>query len=431
MSDMKALQLLDDPKTAGLFRVLYGDEPETLAHHTGRYRQLVDKHRQIFSDDDVQLFSAPGRVEIGGNHTDHNAGQVLTASVDLDSIAAASASDDEHVTLYSEGYSDPFRVDLRSLEPDRTDDGTTALLKGIIKGLRDRGHRAGGMHICMSSDVLGGSGLSSSASLEMLIGTVLNAFYNDGQLDTLTLAQVGQYAENVYWNKPSGLLDQLACGLGGMVAIDFADARRPAIDHIAFDFHAQGYSLLVVNTGGSHGDLTEEYAAIPVEMRRVAAQLGGQVLREFSLQDVLNNIEDLRAHAGDRAVLRAMHYYAENHRVDQEVESLQQGDIGAFFELIKQSGTSSWKLLQNTYVATDPLHQSIPLALALTEHYLQAAGKGACRVHGGGFAGVILVFLANEHLSDYTRFMEQTFGPQSVTRLHVRPLGAIHLNAFP
>ncbi len=424
----KALEWVDSPLSQKKLTALYGGGEETLRDQRKRYHALIERYKSLFPDSDLHLFSTPGRTEIGGNHTDHNLGRVLAASVNLDAIAAAAATGDGTVTLESEGYGAPFRVRLDDLSFQESEKFTTAaLIRGIAAGLKQKKYRIGGFNACISSRVMVGSGLSSSASVEVLIGTIFNAMYNKNEIPPETLAMIGQYAENAYFGKPCGLMDQMTCAVGGFVTIDFRDPGRPEVRRIPFDFAPHHVRLLVVDTGGSHADLTEDYASIPREMRSVAGALGGKYLRDVSLQDLFGAIGKLRGKTGDRAILRALHFFMDNERVLRQVEALENNDFERFLELVNASGSSSMKWLQNCYAARTPHEQGVALALALSEHFLKTVGKGACRVHGGGFAGTIQVFIPEGYLSDYTDMIERVFGKNSVKALGVRPAGALQV----
>jgi galactokinase len=419
-------KLLHEPKFGEIISTLYGDDEKTIHHQIGRYENLVEQYRRHFADGDLQLFSAPGRTEIGGNHTDHNHGRVLAASVNLDSIAVASKRGDDTIAVFSTAYRDSFVVRLKQLEPNKKEEGTTtALIRGIAARFKELGFQIGGFNACVTSEVAIGSGLSSSASIEILIGTILSHFYNHGRIAPETLALIGQYAENNYFNKPCGLMDQLTIAVGGVVTIDFKDPQQSVFKKVNCDFGAQNYSVLVVNTGGSHADLTDDYAAIPREMKMVAQAFGKRVCREITMQDLTARIGELRPKVGDRAILRALHFLADNERVVEQVQALETGDFERFLRLVNESGNSSNKWLQNAYTTKAPSEQGINLALALTEAYLKKIGKGACRVHGGGFAGTIQVFLPNESLDEYVTRMQEVFGEHAVSVLRIRPLGSI------
>ncbi|HZJ58283.1 MAG TPA: galactokinase family protein [Clostridia bacterium] len=414
-----------------LFAGLYGQDAEIISYQKKRYSEIFHRFNELFPDSagHVQFFSTPGRTEVGGNHTDHNHGRVLAAGVTMDSVAAAAKTEDSLITLYSHGYDGVFQVDTHDLVArDDERETTHALIRGIATRFKELGLRVGGFNAYVSSDVLRGSGLSSSASIEVLIGTILSHLYNDGQVDVKLLAIIGQYAENVFFGKPCGLMDQMACAVGGFVTMDFKDPNDPKVEKIDFDFHSKGYSLLVVDTGGSHADLTEDYASIPIEMKAIAEALGAEVCRELTMKQVIDNIPMLRERVNDRAILRAMHFIKENNRVTKQVRALEEDDFTKFLSLIKESGNSSWKWLQNCYSAHAPLEQGVTLALALTEDFIGEIGKGACRVHGGGFAGTIQVFIPTGSVKGYIEEMEPIFGEGSVTVLGIRPLGTTRVN---
>jgi len=405
---------------------LYGTDPAIIAKQTSRYHGLIQEFQQRFQPANIHLFSAPGRTEIGGNHTDHNHGKVLAASISLDSIAAAAPTTDQRVTIYSAGYPTPFVVELNDLGLRTTEPRTTlALIRGMASRFQQLDYQIGGFNACVTSDVMIGSGLSSSASIEILIGTILNAFYNADFIAPLMLAQIGRYAENVYFNKPCGLMDQIACATGGIVAIDFENPEQPRVEEIEFDFANQNYSLLVVDTGVHHADLTDDYAAVPREMKAVAAQLGKNFCREISRDEILKNLHPLRSRVGDRAVLRALHFLDENERVDRQVTKLRVGDFLAFLREVTASGQSSMRWLQNCFTPQNVAEQSLMLALALTESFLNKIGAGAGRVHGGGFAGTIQVFLPSPFVVEFTELMEGVFKRGAVQVLSIRPLGPL------
>jgi len=423
---------LSGEKARDLFSKLYGQDPQIVEKQVHRYIQATVRFCELFpryDNQELYVFSTPGRTEIGGNHTDHNAGRVLAAGVSLDAIAVVTGSSDNVITVYSEGYPEPFTVRLDNLSPVKEEEGTTnALIRGIASRIKELGYKIGGFNAYITSDVLGGSGLSSSACIEVLLGNIINHLYNEGKIDGILLARIGQYAENVYFNKPCGLMDQIACAIGGFVTIDFKDSGNPLVKKIDFDFLSQNYSLLVVNTGGNHADLTDDYAAVPAEMKSVANALGKTVCREISMDELIENIPWLRDKVGDRAILRAMHFLGDDQRVVHQVEALEKGDFNEFLKLVNQSGNSSWKLLQNCFTTKNPQEQGITLALGLTEEFLKKTGKGACRVHGGGFAGTILVFMPNELLKEYIALIEKVFGSDAVTVLSIRSYGTLCIN---
>lgn len=402
--------------------------PEAVAKQKKRYTRLATGFRQQFGIPPEAFFSTPGRTEIGGNHTDHNHGRVLAASIDLDSIAAAAPADDMRVTLYSEGYDAPFSADLNDLSIRDEEKGTTtALVRGIAAGMKQAGYRIGGWKASMTSDVPVGSGLSSSASVEVLIATIFHVFYNGEHIDPITLARISQYAENVYFGKPCGLMDQTACAVGGIITIDFARPDAPEVERVDYDFKAGGYRLLVVDTGGNHADLTDDYASIPSEMRAVAGVFGKEVLRGITREQVLDNVSAIRRVCGDRALLRALHFIADNERVLKQVAALKKGEISRFLDLVSESGDSSYKMLQNIYSTHNVQEQGLSLALSLSQSFIRDIGTGACRVHGGGFAGTIQVFLPEAACSDYHTLMEPLFGHGRVLELSIRNEGACML----
>lgn len=430
MPDLEKLKfLIDQPGTDTFFRHIYGESEDRINRQKIRYTRLIEQYRMIFGDENVSLFSTPGRTEIGGNHTDHNAGRVLAASVNLDSIAVASRNEHGKMILYSEGFSDPFIVDVSDLARKSSEDGsTTALLRGIAFRFKEMGYSIGGFHACMTSDVLVGSGLSSSASIEVLIGTILNALYNDGKIVPEIIAQIGQFAENRYFKKPCGLMDQMTCAVGGIITIDFRDGNNPIVEQVNFDFASQNYSVIVVDTGGNHADLTDDYAAIPTEMRQVAGALGGDVCRDISMESFIKNLPEIRKKTGDRALLRAYHFITDNERVLKQVQALEKDDFKTFLNLVSESGQSSFKWLQNCFTTKNVSEQGVTLALALTEDYINGIGQGACRVHGGGFAGTIQVFLPNHAINEYIKTMTPIFGEEAISILHIRPRGTLALS---
>ena len=397
-----------------------------LPRQRARYAGLLERlNARCPGRREAAVFSAPGRTEVGGNHTDHNGGRVLAAAVNLDAIAAAAPREDGIIRLQSEGYGESV-VDTRQLAPVEEERGTVAaLVRGVCDGLAARGFRIGGFDACVTSDVLKGSGLSSSAAFEVLTGAILNGLYNHGGVDPIAVAQVGQYAENVYFGKPCGLMDQTASSLGGFVTIDFRDAARPVVQRVAFDFAGSGYALVIVDTGGDHADLTPDYAAVRGEMQAVAAALGGQALRDVSEAQALREIPALRTQAGDRAILRAFHFFEDDRRVAMQAEALEVGQFDRFLALVTESGRSSWMLLQNCYPPGNSRVQGVTLALALTERLL--GGRGAWRVHGGGFAGTIQAFVPLELLPGYLAEMRSVFGQGACHELSVRQVGAVRV----
>lgn len=414
------LAQLKRPHAMERFGRLYGHREGELARQFTRYTQLVKIHEDLFHADSkpVYLISAPGRTEIIGNHTDHNNGRVLAAAVNLDCIACVTPRDDGMIHIHSSGFP-AVELSVDHLEKVDAEEGTSAaLVKGVAQGMLNHGFHLGGFDAAITSDVLGGSGLSSSAAYEVLICAIFDVLYNGFTVDSTLRAVIAQYAENVYFGKPSGLMDQMASSTGGLVTIDFKG--EPKIQPLSFDFHEAGYSLVVVNTRGSHDNLTPEYAAVRKEMQDVAAFFGKKVLREVRIEQFYRNIKSIRETCGERAVLRSMHYFDENERVKQMVAGIKAGDIQTMFKQLIASGESSWMLLQNVHVLG--CNQPLSLALALAADMLR--DKGAWRVHGGGFAGTTLNFVPNQMVGEFVERMEAVFGEQACFVLDVRPEGA-------
>ncbi len=407
---------------------LYGMENITL--NQIRYDHIIDGYLNHFGDGDFYLFSSPGRTEISGNHTDHNQGKVLGASINLDCIAAAGRNGLDKINVISESFKQNFVLDLNLLSPSTKKSGTIELMKGIMAGFLNKGYVIGGFDIFLTSNVIPSAGVSSSAAFEILICQIVNTLFNGGLVDRLEYARIGKYAENVYWNKGSGLLDQMCCAYGGMIAMDFSHPEKPVVRPIDFDFKRADHQLVIVQTGKGHADLSAEYSAIPNEMRTVARYFKRNTLSEVAPEEFYDQIPDLRGFAGDRAILRAIHFFDENERVEQDIAFLEGGNFPAFLENIKRSGESSWKYLQNVYNNAVPGEQGITLALALTERFLQARQAGACRVHGGGFAGVIMVILPQKDVLEYIEYIEGFFGTGSAYCMSIRPLGALCLNTY-
>jgi galactokinase len=376
---------------------------------------------------DLRVFSVPGRTELGGNHTDHNQGKVLAASIQFDAVAVAVPRPDMQVFFRSKGHPD-VKIDISDLSVNEAEKGNTeALVRGIATELAARKLPLRGLTANADNMVLCGSGLSSSAVVEILIGKIFDSLYGDGKTSALELAKIGQKAENLYFGKPCGLMDQTACATGGAVAIDFEDPDNPQVKGIGFDPASAGFALCIVNTKGSHAYLTADYAAIPTEMKAAAFFFGKHVLRELDEKTFFSHLPELRSAVGDRAILRAMHFFSENRRVDAMLAALEGKAIDTFLALVRESGDSSWELLQNIYSHKKLAEQGMGLALALTKNFL-ASGKGACRVHGGGFAGTIQAYIPMERLIDYRNLMEGIFGIGALTVLRIRPMGAIELD---
>ena len=390
-----------------------------------RFDGLIKMFGELFNSSPSRFFSAPGRSEISGNHTDHNRGRVLAAAVNLDVIAAVEPTSDGLVAVKSEGYPED-RIDISDLKVHPEEQNSSAaLIRGVLAGFKSRGHEIGGFRAYTRSDVLKGSGLSSSAAFEVLVGTVISGLYNGGEVSAVEIAQIAQYAENVYFGKPSGLMDQMASSVGGFTEIDFADPENPVIESVSLDLKAHGHSLCIIDTRGDHADLTPDYAAIPSEMRAVAEYFGKSYLREVLREDIIDNLPALREAVGDRAVLRALHFEDENARVSELASAIGKNDFGAFLGVIKRSGESSYKYLQNVYANAHPDEQGVSLALYLADSLL--AGEGAARVHGGGFAGTIQAFVPTHRLESFVKGMERVFGEGSCYVLDVRPFGGVEV----
>ena len=397
---------------------------EAAALQSDRYANAVSAFKKAFEDKEPEaVFSAPGRTEVGGNHTDHQHGEVLAASINKDAIAMTSIRDDNKVNILAEGFG-MTNIDISDLELRDDEKGSTpALIRGVLKGLKDNGYILGGFDAYITSDVLIGAGLSSSAAFETLIGTIVSGLYNDMVIDPIAIAKIGQFAENTYFGKPCGLMDQMACSVGNLVHIDFEDPSNPVVDKVLFDFSKTDYVLCITDTKGSHADLTDEYSAVPSEMKKIASLLGHDVLRPVTLNDITGNIEMLRKEAGDRAVLRAIHFVNETRRAKAEAEALNSNDIEGFLKLVKQSGDSSFKYLQNVYSNKDVTVQNVSLALAISDSVL--GSDEASRVHGGGFAGTIQAFVKKENARMYQETMDKVFGKGSCEILSIRKYGGI------
>lgn len=386
-----------------------------------RIEGLLDTFHDYFGEAQPVIYSAPGRTEIGGNHTDHQRGKVLAGSVNVDILAAAAENGSGIVRVKSEGY-DMFQVDLGTLEPVETEQGTTAaLVRGICSEAKDRGHEVRGFDACVTSQVMQGSGLSSSAAFEVLIGAVVNGLFCNEELDATELAIMGQAAENRFFGKPCGLMDQMASAWGGIIAIDFKDPSKPEVHPVDFDFASAGHSLCMIDVGADHASLTHEYAAIPAEMKKISAHFGKDVLREVDEAEFFAAIPTLRREAGDRAVLRAIHIFQENRRVERLCQALEEGDFDAFLQVVRQSGRSSWMYLQNVIVTGSVQEQSAALALALCDSIL--GERGAYRIHGGGFGGTVQAFVPDDMLEEFRQKVEAVFGLGSCHVMKIRSRG--------
>ncbi len=422
---MKANELKKIIADGGLERYaeLYADP----AAQGARFIAAIDAFEQRYGEGrDLFLFSVPGRSEIIGNHTDHNCGAVMAGAIDRDIIAVASLSNDGAIRMLSRGYDEDVVALEDIAHPDRFADYSSAsLIAGVANAFTEAGYKVGGFDAYTTSDVLKGSGISSSAAFEVMIGNIINHLYASAQVDNKRIAMFAQRAENVYFGKPSGLMDQMACAVGGFVYIDFADPKAPEVVPVDFSLSENGYALCIVNTGGNHANLNEDYASIPTEMRAVAACFGRSVLRGITERDIADRTTELRTMVGDRAILRALHFIRENDRVAAARDALLRSDIAAFLEIVRASGDSSFKYLQNVYTNANVHEQGLSLALALTDGFL--GKRGALRVHGGGFAGTIQAFIPKDMLSAYVSLMDSVFGTGATMVLSVRPLGAVRL----
>jgi galactokinase len=402
------------------FEALYGG---SVKEQRKRYFKAIQEFKSVFGDsDELRVLSVPGRSEVGGNHTDRNNGRVLACAINLDVIAVAAPSGNNTIRIKSEGF-DIDVVDLCNLSPVATEKGgSAALVRGVAARLKALGYKIGGFDAYTTSNVLKGSGMSSSAAFEVMTANIISCLFCGGSIDPVVMAQAGKYAECEFFGKPCGLMDQTACAVGGFITIDFKDTEKPVIEKLDFDFVKTGYSLCIIDTAGNHADLSDEYAAIRYEMASVARFLGHQTLRECDESEFYSNIGQIREKLGDRAVLRAIHFFGDNARVLDEVAALKAGDFDAFLSYVTASGRSSFMYLQNIFSLKNPSSQGLGLALALAERLL--AGAGAWRVHGGGFAGTIQAFVPQEKLETFTSTMDGIFGKNACHKLMVRSSGA-------
>jgi len=400
---------------------VYGCGPEKATVYAARFALAAEKFEIQFGENDISLFSAPGRTEIGGNHTDHQHGHVLAGSVNVDTIAIAAPNGTNVIRIQSEGHS-LDTIDLSDLRVRKSEyNRSGSLVRGIAAKFKELGYLVSGFDAYTTSNVLKGSGLSSSAAFEVLVGNIINTFFAQGDEDSISIAKIGQYAENVYYGKPCGLMDQMASSVGGIVTIDFASTQSPIVEKVDFDFQRSGFSLCIIDSGAGHGDLTDEYAAIPREMKAVANMFGKEYLREVKEEDFFSNIAEVRTVAGDRAVLRAIHFFADDKRVGQQVKALENEDFDQFRKLIIESGRSSDMYLQNVFSSSHPQEQAVSIVLALCERLLE--GKGAWRVHGGGFAGTIQAFVPNSMLDEIKETMDKAIGIGACQIMNIRPVG--------
>jgi len=396
-----------------------------LEYQKQRYENAILKFEELYGDGNIQIFSAPGRSEIGGNHTDHQHGKVLACAINKDAIGIVKKTGTEEVRIVSDDSAE-IVVDITDLTIREEEKGSTlALIKGVLAGFCERGYKIGGFSAYITSDVLIGSGVSSSAAFETLIGTILSGLYNGMTVSAVEIAMIGQYAENIYFGKPCGLMDQMACSIGSLAYIDFYNPQKPVVEKISFDLEKYGYSLCITDTKGSHADLTDEYAAVPEEMKRVANYFSKDVLVDVSLDELLDKMAEMRNVLSDRCILRAIHFLGENKRVEEEATTLKNGDVASFLDKVQDSGNSSYRFLQNVYSVKNVHQQNVSLALALSETVL--GSKGVCRVHGGGFAGTIQAFVKNEDVKEYQMYMDQIFGAGSCSVLKIRKYGGIQV----
>lgn len=399
---------------------IYGPDKDTLSFQAQRYINLVDLFKSEYSFvSDIRLFSTSGRTEIAGNHTDHQHGHVLCASVDMDIIAVAAPNNLNIIRLKSEGYDNADIIDLKDLKPqDNEKYHSASLIRGIASIFCERGYNIGGFDAYTTSRVPKGSGLSSSAAFEILVSTILNYLYNNGEIDPVEMAIISQKAENIFFGKPCGLMDQCGCAAGGVMAIDFKNPGLPVVESLNIDFEQYGYSLVITNTGGSHANLNDDYALITKEMKSVAGFFGKDYLRQVNFDDFVTQIPELRNSVSDRAILRSIHYFSDDKRVTMQSDALKSGDIEYFLELVNESGLSSWTYLQNIYSISDYSNQPVSLALAASKLFL--AGKGAVRVHGGGFAGTIQAFVPSAATNEYINLMQSIFGKNNSWKIRIR-----------
>lgn len=422
METRRIISEIENGNYDNLFSDIYVDE-DKISYQKQRYVNAIESYIEEFGEDDVEIYSAPGRSEVGGNHTDHQHGEILAASINLDAIGIVKKTDDMKVSILSKGYT-LTTISLENLDMQEEEKETTiALIKGVAAGLANRGYKIGGFKAYITSDVLIGAGLSSSAAYETLIGNIVSGLYNNMSVSAEEIAIIGQFAENVYFGKPCGLMDQMACSVGNMVHVDFADINNPKVEKVTFDLNKYGYSLCITDTKGSHADLTADYAAVPEEMKKVAAFFGKEVLLGLTVDDILENIVKVREQVGDRGVLRALHFIRENERVQKEVSYLSDEDIEGFLKTVAASGNSSYKYLQNVYSNADVQHQNVSLALAISEDFL--GDNGVSRVHGGGFAGTIQAFVKNDIVIEYQKIMDKVFGQGACSVLKIRKYGGM------
>ena len=425
MNILDCLKEIQSGKLKDTFAYLYGDKPKTIETQTERYRTAVDSFQNYFpSHTDINIYSASGRTEIGGNHTDHQHGSVLAGAVNLDVIAVVAFHNEGVIRVKSKGYM-LSEIKIEHFIPDESDDGTTAIIKGIVYKFSQMGVDVKGFDMYTTSDVVSGGGISSSAAFETVVATAINSYYNQDKCNPFEIAKIGWYAENKFFGKKCGLLDQTVSAYGGLVAVDFGNEDNPEIEYIIFDFQKAGYTLCIVDTNSSHENLTDDYVDIRKDMKEVADYFDCKVLSEVEEKEFYSCFKNMRDFCSDRAVLRAMHFFDETKRAKQEAHALKNNDIDSFLRLVNMSGESSANLLQNLYSVKTPTSQAVPLALALSKHILN--GTGAVRVHGGGFGGTIQAFVPNETVKEYKEEMERVFGNGTCHQMRIRPVGGIKI----
>ena len=399
---------------------IYGETEKSSA----RFAHLGEKFAEIYKHDHAEYFTSPGRTEIIGNHVDHNGGKVIAGSINLDTVGAAAPNGTDVIRITSEGYRDEIVVDLSKLSKKNYQKGTPALVAGMIEGAQKNGFKVAGFDAYVSTNVIAAAGVSSSASFEMLICTMIDYFFNEGKMTYNDYAKIGQYAEYVYWDKASGMMDQMACAVGGPVLFNFADRNNLEYSKLDFSFGKFGHRLVIVNTGKGHADLSQEYSEIPAEMKAAAKALGVELLHESTLDELLAHVNEIE---DDRAVLRAIHFFEETRRVEDASEAIGKEDYEKFMKLMDESGNSSWELLQNCYSLQNCHEQKISLMLALTQLFLNKIQGGICRVHGGGFAGVIATILPEAEMDNYVEYISRYVGRDNVYPMDIRAVGAAHI----
>lgn len=406
-----------------IFKKLY--KQKDINTQKSRYMNAIEKFTTIYPNrNDIHIYSAPGRTEIGGNHTDHQHGCVIAGAVDLDIIGVVSFHNDKIIRIKSEGY-DEFAVFLNELDVHVGEKGSSEIVRGIVARFKDLGINVSGFDMYTTSNVLSGSGISSSAAFETLVATAIDSYYNNNQIGAVEIAKIGQYAENFYFGKKSGLMDQMVCSVGGFVFLDFQNIQNPNIRKINFDLSKTGYELIITDTKGDHSDLTDDYVAVRTEMEKVAEYFGKKVLHEVDENQFWDNIPDIKKKTSDRAILRTIHFFGDNYRAKAETDALENGRFDDFLALVNESGNSSMNYLQNLYSCRKPTEQGIPLAIMIGKRILN--GKGAIRVHGGGFAGTIQAFVPNELVNTYISEMDRIFGQNSCYIMTIRPYGGIEI----